>query len=134
MSNRTIRYSEAFKLKVVGEIEEGRFCSPFEASRVYGISGTTTVSRWIKKYGKDHLLKRFVRVETEDDIRELKGLKGRIKALETALADSVMDNALNESFFEILCERTNTDIAEFKKKHVGTASNGRRKKPKGRRA
>ena len=73
-----------------------------------------------------------MRVETEEDIQSQKQLKNRIKALETALADAVMDNALNESFFEILCERTDTSIEEFKKKHVGIASIGRRRKAKGR--
>ena len=121
MPGRVVRYSEAFKCKVVREVEEGRFCSPHQASQVYGIGGKGTVALWIKKYGKTHLLKQVIRVETEDEIGELKRLKDRVKALETALADSVMDNALNESFFEILCDRMDVDAAEFKKKHGGTA-------------
>ncbi len=134
MSRRIVRYSEAFKLKVVDEVDRGRFKSPHEVSQVYGITGKGTVASWIKKYGKNHLLGKVVRVETDDEVRELKRLKDRVKALEAALADSVMDNALNESFFEILCERVDIDAQEFKKKHVGTASIGRARKPRGDKA
>ena len=131
MSRRIVRYSEAFKLKVVGEVERGRFASAHEASQVYGITGKGTVARWLREYGKAHLLGQVIRVETDDEVRELKRLKDRVKALETALADSVMDNALNESFFEILCERMDVDAGEFKKKHVGTALSGRARKSNG---
>ena len=51
MSKQTVRYSEAFKLKVVRDLEDGRFGTSFEASKDYGIGGTSTVSRWVKKYG-----------------------------------------------------------------------------------
>ena len=131
MSKKIVRYSEAFKLKIVNELEQGRFSSPHEISQAYGIRGQRTVTGWIKRYGKTHLLGKVVRVETDDEVRELKRLKDRVKALETALADSVMDNALNESFFEILCERMDVDAGEFKKKHVGTALSGRARKSNG---
>ena len=48
--------------------------------------------------------------------------------MEAALADSVMDQALDQAFFEILCERTGLDAEAFKKKHVGKASTGRGKR------
>ena len=50
---------------------------------------------------------------------------------EEALADAHMDKALAESFFEILCERTDIDAEAFKKKHGGTASTGHGRKRKG---
>ncbi len=41
-----LRYSEAFKLHVVREIESGKYGIP-EASSVYGIKGSSTVRAWM---------------------------------------------------------------------------------------
>lgn len=128
---RVIRYSEAFKQEVVREVEEGRFGSPHEAAKAYGIRGNATVYRWLKEYGKSHLLRKVVRVEKPGEPGEIKRLQERVRELETALTDEYIDRILAESFFKILCERTNTDGEAFKKKHAGTASTLRRR---GRRA
>ena len=120
MSRRLIQYSEAFKVHVVSDIESGKFSCAYEASRAHGIGGQSTVRRWLEKYGKNHLLGKVVRVEKANEPRELKRLKDRVKQLETALADSVMDGALERAAFELLCEATDTDGDSFKKKVVGT--------------
>jgi transposase-like protein len=127
VSRKVIRYSEAFKQQVVSEVEDGQYRNPFEASRAYGIAGSGTVRRWLREYGKSHLLSKVVRVEKQGEPGEIKRLKDRVRQLESALADSHMDWALEKSFFEILCERTNTDVAAFKKKHAGAVSSGRGK-------
>lgn len=127
MSRKVIRYSEAFKQQVVSELEDGRFGSPFEASGAYGITGCHTVQRWVMEYGKSHLLSKVVRVEKQGEPGEIRLLKERVRQLESALADSHMDWALAKSYFEILCERTDTDVEAFKKKHVGTASTVRKR-------
>ena len=129
MSKRVMRYSEAFKQQVVDELEAGRFGSSHEASQAYGVD-QASVKRWAKQYGKAHLLRKVVRVEKQDEPGEIKRLKERVRSLEAALADSVMDQALDQSFFEILCERTGTDANAFKKKHVGQVSTGRGERPK----
>ena len=128
MPLRTMRYSEAFKQQVVEELESGRFGSPHEASQAYGVD-SGSVKRWVRQYGKGHLLRKVVRVEKQDELREMKRLKERVRSLEAALADSVMDQALDQAFFEILCERSGIDAEAFKKKkHAGQASTGRGKK------
>jgi len=131
VSGRVVRYSEAFKQKVVEEVSEGRFRSPNEASQAYGIKGNGTVARWLKEYGKGHLLRKVVRVERRDEPGEIKRLKDRVQRLEKALADAHMDKALAESFFEILCEHTGTDPEAFQKKQGGTASIAQGKRRKG---
>ena len=123
---RVIRYSEAFKQQVVSELEDGRYGSPFEASQVYGIRGTTTVRRWVREYGKSHLLSKVVRVEKQGEPGEIKRLKERVRQLETSLADAHMDWALEKSRFEILCKRTDTDVEAFKKNTVGDSPPGAR--------
>jgi len=49
--NYGIRYSEAFKIVVVREVEENDL--PFaHVQRKYGIRGCETVQSWVRKYGK----------------------------------------------------------------------------------
>lgn len=129
MSQRVMRYSEAFKQQVVDELERGRFGSPHEAARSYGVD-PASVKRWVRQYGKGHLLRKVVRVEKQGEPGEIKRLKERVRRLEEALADAHMDRALEKAAYEILCERTSTDPETFKKKHVGDASTGRGKRRK----
>jgi len=44
-------YSYAFKLQVVDEIERGEL-SPSQAKKKYGIQARSTISNWVKKFGK----------------------------------------------------------------------------------
>ena len=43
MTRSVVRYSEAFKLKVVNELESGKFSGTDEARKSYGIKGPATV-------------------------------------------------------------------------------------------
>lgn len=129
MSNQVMRYSEAFKQQLVEELESGRFGSPHEAAQAYGVD-PGSVKRWAGQYGKGHLLRKVVRVEKQDEPGEINRLKERVRSLEAALADKVMDQALDQSFFEILCEWTGTDAEAFKKKHAGRASTGHARRSK----
>lgn len=116
MSSLTMKYSEAFKLHVINEIESGRFSSPNEASQAYGIKGGSTVYNWLRSYGKTTLLNKVVRVEKAGEPREIKRLKERVRQLEQLVADLSMDKALEKAGLEIICERYNEDPEVFKKK------------------
>lgn len=133
MAKEVVRYSEAFKHQVVSEVEGGRFGSAHEAAAAYGIRGHGTVQRWLREYGKGHLLGKVVRVEKQGEPGEIRRLRERVRELERALADAHMDWALAESYYELLCERTETDGGEFKKKHAGTVSTRRVRGRKGSR-
>ena len=108
-------YSTAFKLKVVEEIESGKF-SMTEAGKIYDIGGAHTIHKWIVKFGKSHLLSKVVRVEMKDEKDKLKELQERVRKLEKLLADKELDNLMNEAFLEILAEDNGIDLEEFKKK------------------
>ncbi|HOG41754.1 MAG TPA: transposase [Bacteroidales bacterium] len=82
----TTRYSDCFKLQVVEEIEKNGLTID-ECRLKYGIGGGSTIQRWVRKYGKQHLLNKIVRVETRDEIDELKRLRAENKALKEAYAD-----------------------------------------------
>ena len=115
-----VRYSEAFKLQVVREIEQGRFESPGAAKRAYGVRGQGTVERWIRKFGKDHLLGKVVRIMKADEQTELQVLRKQVRELKNALADAHLDVKLEQAYVKLACEAAGIrDVEEFKKKHVG---------------
>ena len=87
MGRSFVRYSEAFKRQVVAELERGKFGSITEASRVYGIRGAATVAQWIRKYGREGLLPKKVKIETLKERDELKEARKRVRQLESALAE-----------------------------------------------
>ena len=104
-----IRYSLAFKQKVVSEIEAGKFTTS-EAKRVYDIKGAQTVKQWLEKMGKSHLLCRVVRVEMKDEKDVIRELKRQKKELESALAQEVLKNLALESLVEVAGEHYKTDL------------------------
>jgi transposase-like protein len=112
-----IRYSEAFKLEVVRELE--RELAPVDpVRRKYGI-GVGTIQGWIAKYGNGTRGK-VIRVETPKEVDELKKLRERIKRLESLLADTNLELALERQYTRLACERAGIqDVAEFKKKAAG---------------
>ena len=115
-----VRYSEAFKLQVVRELETGRFKSIWEAGRAYGVTGATTLANWVRRYGKNHLLGKVVWVMKADEQAEVKTLRQRVRALEQALADAHLDLKLEAAYVQLACEAAGvTDVADFKKKHAG---------------
>jgi transposase-like protein len=122
-----IRYSEAFKQQVVEEIAKGKYSSAYRAQVAYGIKGNATVTKWIRKYGRDDLLPKCVRIETMEEKDQLKEARKRIKELEAALADAHIDQCLEHAFLEIACERMEVDMSDFKKKNGLTLSDVRRK-------
>lgn len=125
--NTAIRYSEAFKQQVVDEIAKGKFSSAYRAQMAYGIKGNATVTKWIRKYGRDDLLPKCVRIETMEEKDRLKEARKRIKELEAALADAHIDQCLEHAFLEIACERMDVEMDDFKKKNGLTLSDVRRK-------
>lgn len=114
------RYSEAFKLQVVREIEEGKLGSCTAASARYGIWGSETVQRWVRSYGKDHLIGKVVRVETPGERDEMKKLKNRVRELERAMSDAHMDLRLERAYVNLACRAAGIeDVESFKKKADG---------------
>jgi transposase-like protein len=126
----TIRYSEAFKLQVVRELEEGRHANCHSAGTAYGIGGAETVRRWVCEYGKNHLIGKVIHVSTTTERSELRKAKDRIRELERALSDAHLDIRLEQSYVKLACRAGGIDdVAEFKKKHAGMLSMTRQAVP-----
>lgn len=114
----SIRYSEAFKMQVVRELEESG--APFaQLRRKYGIRGAGTVENWARQYGNGTRGRR-IRVQKPEEIDELARLKERMRRLEKALADAHVDLALERAYTHLACQRAGiADVEEFKKKAAG---------------
>jgi transposase-like protein len=114
-----IRYSEAFKMAVVRELEQSQVAFE-QMRRKYGIGGCSTVQKWVRRYGNGTRGK-VIRVETPEAINEQERLKQRVRLLERALADVNIDLALERQYTRLACERAGIkDVAEFKKKAGGS--------------
>ena len=113
-----IRYSEAFKMQLVRELEEGEMDFN-QCRRKYGINGAYTLQRWVSQYGNGTIGK-VIRVEKPKEINEKEQLKRRVRALELALADTNIELALERQYTRLACQRAGIeDVAEFKKKAGG---------------
>jgi transposase-like protein len=119
-----IRYSEAFKMQVVRELEGGGI-NVEQVRRKYGIGGGASIRSWLGKYGNGQIGK-VIRVQTPKETNEQEQLKRRVRALEEALADANIDLALERQYTRLACERAGiADVAEFKKKAGGQRPTGR---------
>lgn len=98
-----VRYSKAFKLKVIKEIEEKEL-TVAEAKRIYDIKGSVTIPNWLRKYGKEYLLPRQMRIEMRGEKDRLRQIEEEKRSLESAIAKLTVQNQVYESIFEIYAE------------------------------
>ena len=126
-----VRYSEAFKRSVVEKVASGKYATLAEARRKNSINGSETLVNWIKKYGREDILPKRVKVETMNEIDELKELRKQNKALKTALADAQIDWCLESSFLEIACEQMGTTVEALKKNNPLTLADARKRRRTG---
>ena len=110
MATKTlVKYSLAFKQKVVKEIEEGKL-SQSEASKLYNIKGGSTLPGWIKKMGKNYLLNKIVRIELTDEVNMLRQREKEKRELESALAQAHLKIMSLEKMLEIAGREYGEDI------------------------
>ena len=113
---KTIRYSISFKQMVVKEIEEG--AEREFVRKKYNIGGGQTISKWIKSFGKHHLLNQIIRIETMNEKDKLKQLEKDNKKLKLALADAYMAKDCLEGVIRMADAEFKTDL----KKNFGVQS------------
>jgi transposase len=116
IQRQIVRYSSSFKQQVIKELESGRFNSIGEAREHYGIAGGSTIPYWLRKYGRNHLCPKIVRVEMPDEKDQIRALRKQIKQLQQLLGRKEAENAISEAFLELACEELGKDVEEFKKK------------------
>jgi transposase-like protein len=107
------QYSICFKEKIVQEVSSGSSIS--SVCRRYGIKCGATFQSWIKKFGRDDLLHKVVRIEMKGEEDRLKTLEKELKATKIALAEKTM--ALDA--LETLIEKANRHYETDLKKNFG---------------
>ncbi|MGZ3812910.1 MAG: IS3 family transposase [Mucilaginibacter sp.] len=95
MDSPPVRFSLAFKKKVVAEFERG-FLNKDQLQEKYGIRGNSTVLKWCRKYGKLHYAQKGELGRPMKDPQ-----KQRIKDLEKQLADAKLQIEAYQKLIEI---------------------------------
>ena len=121
-----IRYSKAFKMQAVREVETGQNCAR-AVERKYGIKGNGTVTGWVRQLGSGKY-GRIIRVEQPDEISEACRLRRQLQFTKGVLADAHIELALEKAFLAVACEQMDQTVEGFKKKHAGRPRT-RRSKP-----
>jgi len=103
------RYSMAFKLRVVDEVENG-LLNAEEARKLYGIGGRNTVHEWIMQYGKNQRIGKKVYIMNENEEIELIRLRKEIRRLELNLENAMLRELALESLLEIAEEEYGVDL------------------------
>ncbi len=114
---KVIRYSHAFKMQAVREVETGQDCA-WAVQRKYGILGSNTVMRWVRQFGSGRHGK-VIRVERPNEANELLRLRAQLRQAKEALADAHLELALEKAFLEVACDHLNQTVEGFKKKQGG---------------
>ena len=105
-------------MSVVHELETGGLA--FGAlTRKYGIKGSETLQKWVRKYGNGSRGK-VIRVEKPEEIDQTKKLNERVRVLERTVGSLHVELALERAYTNIACARAGiADVAAFKKKAAG---------------
>ena len=97
-------------------MEKGRFDSVSSAREHYGIGGADTIPRWLRTYGKNHLLPKVVIVQKPNEKNQMRQLRQQIASLERALGQTQAENVMNAAFLKLACEDLGCEVGAFKKK------------------
>ena len=104
-------------MSVVQELEGGGLAFGVVA-RKYGIKGTATVQRWVRKHGNGTRGK-IIRVEKPEETDQTQKLKERVRVLERTVGSLHVELALERAYTEIACGWAGIeDVAAFKKKRM----------------
>ena len=122
MTNKIKRYSEGFKRQVVSEYEAGT--SLITLQKKYGISGNTTIQRWISQHGREGLRHELLHIQTAEEVERVKALEQQVEELQQALGQVTLAKLKLESQLAAL-----NGVAETVKKNDRASSSGSSKKP-----
>src|SRR5687768_6576258 len=112
---QAIRYSQAFKMEVVREVESGAK-SFADLQRRYGIKGNGVIQIWVRKFGTGKI-GGMICMQKPEEIDEKAKLKQENRRLKEALANIHMDLAMEKECTIMLADLAGEeDLAQFKKK------------------
>ena len=97
------RYSMAFKQAVVREYETGE--SIRGLNRKYGITGSTTVKKWVEQFGRYGTRHNLMVIQKPEERNQISKLEARVAELEKALAQATLDNLMLKATLEVAEEQ-----------------------------
>ena len=86
---KIVRYSKAFKMQCVQEVEAGTACA-YEVQRKYKVRGTGTIMRWVRQFGSGKYGK-VIRVEKAGEVNAASQLRSELRRVKEALADTYIE-------------------------------------------
>lgn len=126
-------YSLSFKLQLVEEIEQG-LLTKSQAKTQYGIQGDSTVSKWLKKYGKFDWEHRFSYPMSKIPEQKILELEAKIKLLEKqkARAEHLAERADKKVIiFDMLVDLAEKEYdIQIRKNYTPELSNSTKKNTK----
>ena len=122
MTNKIKRYSAGFKRQVVGEYEAGT--SIITLQKKYGISGNTTIQRWIRQSGGEGMRHELLHIQTAEEVGRVKALEQQVEELQQALGQVTLEKLKLESQLAVL-----HGVEETVKKNDRASFSGSSKKP-----
>lgn len=94
------RYSLAFKQAVVREYEAGE--SLTSLSHKYGITGATTLKKWVEQFGRYGTRHKLMVIQKPEEQNRIHELEQRITDLEKALAQVTLDKLMLTATLEVV--------------------------------
>ena len=73
MQKEIIKYDEQFKKTVVEMLTSGELKSIEQTKRIFNIKGSGSISKWIKKFGKEDILPKIRMRRMIDEVDRFKG-------------------------------------------------------------
>ncbi len=109
MPDNNKNYTEALKLKVIREFEDGASISHLR--RKYGIRGNSTIQKWIRKYSHKASATSNNKQNNQEEVERL---KERISQLEKAVLNLTVEKLVLESTLEVYEEEYGARLGQKK--------------------
>jgi transposase-like protein len=71
------------------------------------------VERWVKQYGRFGYRSKLMHVQTVEDEVEVKAMKKRMAELESALAESTLENRMLKTTLEVASQALELDLKKL---------------------
>lgn len=113
----SVRYSESFKLAVIRDIEENHL-TIHSALKKYDIRGSLTINKWMRKYGKAHLLPKKIIVMEIRERDELSLLKERLAEVERLALSQQLELQRMGIYYAEALRQVGVERGAFEKKTV----------------
>lgn len=107
--SRNFKYSEAFKIKVVSDINQGLY-SVLGAMRKYQIGGKMTVYKWLAKYNPSSRVVNGGGKMKKKNNSSNTDTQTRIRYLEKLVSDLSIENKILKTTIKVADETYNTDL------------------------